>query len=243
MTVTSAGRAVRDGAWPPREKGLCLQANSNALLPKFLFRLRLLGKEHRGRGVVRSEAQTAARLGASLAGRPPRAVLAGGSGLLRCPPEGFFAGGRQPPHRNPSVWALVSTTFCLGPVSSYVSLGKDQILKLISGRRFKTKQDKKKHSALISCCGARKKICVGARAHFLRPGRAVAGPRAWSIGGCGRLWRHDIIPGRQIHAEGGKNPTRRELFLLQKHPFGLQFIGLVGLGSTDPSMVGAVSKM
>lgn len=134
VTVTSAGTAVRDGAWPPRGKGVCLQANSNALLPKFLFQLRLLGKEQQGRGVVRSEAQPAARLGAPLAGRPPGAALAGGSGLLRCPPEGFFAGGRQPPHRNPSVWAPVSATFCRGPVSSYVFLGKDQILKLISGR-------------------------------------------------------------------------------------------------------------
>lgn len=89
VTVTSAGTAVRDGAWPPREKGVCLQANSNALPSKFLFRLRLLGKEQQGRGVVRSEAQPAARSVRLWLGHP-QGSLGGRVGAAAAPARGLL---------------------------------------------------------------------------------------------------------------------------------------------------------
>lgn len=46
---------------------------------------------------MRGKAQPAARLGAPLVGRPPRATLAGGRRRCGCPPEGSFAGAVSRP--------------------------------------------------------------------------------------------------------------------------------------------------
>lgn len=61
----------------------------------------------------------------------------------------------------------------------------------------------------MSRCGAYKKIRVGARAHFLRPGSAVAAPGQCRTGGCGRIWGHDIIPGREIQTHRGKTKQNK----------------------------------